>query len=153
MSTSLRYACVDTVQRSQILDEHVDRHPRVCHSTHVDSRTLRHVSLISHYIRHRIVKNTNVEETNTIGFDADLQIRSVFQIETLTDRKCRALDRWFDRQMILHCLIPSKFASDASIDTARKFYMTSFNSSLYFASRENLIRKRQIVGVLVSRKE
>ena len=58
-----------------------------------------------------------------------------------------------DDSVQMHCLIPSKFASDASIDTARKFDMTSFNSSLYFASRENLIRKRQIVRVLVSRKQ
>ena len=42
-----------------------------------------------------------------MGFDADRQIRSVSQIETLTDRRCRVMDRdslheGLDRQMFLY---------------------------------------------------
>ena len=48
-SVLFEYTCVNSVPRSQIHihDEYVGRHSSVCHLTHVDSRTLRHVSLTS----------------------------------------------------------------------------------------------------------
>ena len=93
--------------------------------------------LTSQNLRRRIVKTTNVEETNAMGFYADLGIRSVSLIETLTDRRCWVMDRdslheGLDRQMILfRCTILCRGRSISTLQLTiqKKLDMTSCNAS------------------------